>query len=347
MNRDEISELEFGILSTYFLKVFIFISGINILLNINKNDSIISIIIGILLGTLIIKAFNSLRENDIFITINNCFSKPNSIIIKVLLLITSIIMSCYLLYSISIFIKTALLNKVDILPISILFILTSFYSYKKGIKTIIKSSFICFFIFLLLEIISFLFLMPEINSLKILPLSTQSISNITLGSITYITLSILPIFMLLVIPSKKEKKKTKLFYILTSIYTLFSFVLILSVINANLATQIDYPQLFILSKISVINFFDRMEGILCFKYLFDSFFTLSVLLYYITKAIDSIFYKLNKKTKKLDKYIIYFIILIIIFFSNYIEFNNTSILITLSIFGIVNILIAFKNFIKT
>lgn len=347
MNKNEVSELELGILSTFLLKVFIFISGINILLNINKNDSIISIIIGILLGILIIKVFNSLKDTDIFTTINNCFSKPIAFIIKTLLLVTSIIISCYLLYSISIFIKTALLNKVDILPISILFILTSFYSYKKGIKTIIKSSFICFFIFLLLEIISFLFLIPEINSLKILPLSTHSISNIALGSITYIILSILPIFILLVIPSKKENKKTKFFYILTSIYTLFSFVLILSVINANLATQIDYPQLFILSKISVINFFDRMEGILCFKYLFDSFFTLSVLLYYITKTIDSIFSNINKKVKKLDNYIIYPVILIIIFFGNYIEFNNTSIIITLSIFGITNILIAFKKFIKS
>ena len=35
MNKDEVSELEFGILSTYLLKVFIFISGINILLNIS------------------------------------------------------------------------------------------------------------------------------------------------------------------------------------------------------------------------------------------------------------------------------------------------------------------------
>jgi len=346
MNKENISSLEFGVLSTYLLKTFIFINGINILLDINKNDSIISIIIGILLGILIVKIFNSLNDNSIFTTIDNNFSKVISFIIKLLLLISSIFIASYLLYSISIFIKTSLLNKVDILPISILFILTSLYSYKKGIKTIFRSAFISCFIFILLEIISFLFLTPNIDSTKILPLATHSLTSICKGSIIYIFLSIVPIFFLLVVPNKKDEKKFKFFYIITSIYILFSFILILSVIDANLATMIDYPQLFILSKISVINFFDRMEGVLSFKYIFDSFFTLSIIFYYIKKALVSITNNFKfKQIKKINKYSIYVITLIIIFFSNYIEFNNLIIITTLIVFGIINIFIALKKFI--
>lgn len=348
MNKDTISSLEFGITSTYLLKVFIFVNGINILLNINKSDSIISILIGILLGFFLLKIFIFLKDRDIFDTIDKSSSKITSTILKIILLICSISMSCYILYSISLFIKTSLLNKVDILPISILFISTCFYSYKKGIKTIVKSAFLSFFIFLLLEVISFLFLTPNIDSTKILPLATYDIFTTIKGSIIYLILSFSPLFLMLCIPHESKNKSFKIYYIVTNIFILFSFILVLSVVDSNIAVMIDYPALFILSKIEVINFFDRMENILSFKFLFDSIFSLSILLFYISSSITSItkIYNIKKNKNNLNKYLNYLSLIIIIFLSNFIEFNNSIIFTTLILFSITNIIIGLKKFLK-
>ena len=124
----------------------------------------------------------------------------------------------------------------------------------------------------------------------------------------------------------------------STITLLVNIILVLSVIDVHLAKIIDYPELSAISKISVLGFFDRMEDVLSFKFLLDVFITLALCSYYIKCGIKN-----TNKHQKYNIYIISLIYLIILFISNYIEFNYIYIIISMAIFIITNVLILLKK----
>lgn len=343
MNNENTSSLEVSILSTFLYKSFLLIGGINILLKINKADIIISSIVGFLLGAIILFLFTKigkiLPEYNIFEKIDHLFSKNISRIIKILLLIPVLIFCSYSLYSLSLFVQFALLSNVDILPISILIMSSVYYVSKKGINTLTKTSLICFLIFIILEAISIMFSLTNVNSLKILPLFESNLQQTLYSSFIYIILIISPLFLLLIIPKAKinhnEKltKYIKIFYIISGLYIFFNFILVLSIIDSKLLLLVNYPELFILSKISLLNFFDRMENILVFKLIFDSFFLISLSIIYISTGVFTLI-----KRKFFYKYTQIIIMLIVLLISNL--FNIEFLLIpSLIIFILVNVFI--------
>ena len=197
-------------------------------------------------------------------------------------------------------------------------------------------------IFVIFEVITILFVIPNINSLKILPLFATSTSKIFISSIIYSVMSFAPIFLLLVIPKSMIKnpstKSIKIFSLISNIYLVFNIILVLSVIDVHLAKIIDYPELSAISKISVLGFFDRMEDVLSFKFLLDVFITLALCSYYIKCGIKN-----TNKHQKYNIYIVSLTYLIILFISNYIEFNYIYIIISMAIFIITNVLILLKK----
>lgn len=343
MNNEKTSSLEVSILSTFLYKSLLLIGGINILLKTNKTDIIISSIIGFLLGFIILFLFTKtskiLSEYNIFEKIDHLFSKTISKIIKILLIIPVLIFCSYSLYSLSLFVQFSLLSNVDILPISILIMSSIYYVSKKGINTLTKTSLICFFIFIILEAISIMFSLTNVNSLKILPLFESNLQQTLYSSLMYIILVISPLFLLLIIPNSKinhnEKltKYIKIFYIISGLYIFFNFILVLSIIDSKLLLLVNYPELFILSKISLLNFFDRMENILVFKLIFDSFFLISLSIIYISSGVFTLI-----KRKFFYKYTQIIIMLIVLLISNL--FNIEFLLIpSLIMFILVNALI--------
>ena len=345
MNNDKIYNLEFGFLSTFLYKAFILLNGFNIIINITLNDSIISYIIGLIISIFLIKVFislfNKLPSLNIFEKVTYLFGKF-SVVIKAILIISVSVFSSYLIYISSLFIRSSLLIDVDILPISILLFTTAIYLGSKGITSITRTSIISFFIFVIFEVITILFVIPNINSLKILPLFATSTSKIFISSIIYSVMSFTPIFLLLVIPKSMIKnpstKSIKIFSLISNIYLVFNIILVLSVIDVHLAKIIDYPELSAISKISVLGFFDRMEDVLSFKFLLDVFITLALCSYYIKCGIKD-----TNKHQKYNIYIVSLAYLIILFISNYIEFNYIYIIISMAIFIITNVLILLKK----
>jgi len=329
MKDNKFTALEVGALSSFIYKTFILIGGINLLLAINNSDIIISSIIGGGLGFFIIYCFIKLNKilpkYNIFQKVDFIFPKFFALLIKVTLILCVLAFSSFALYNISLFIQSAILNKVDLLPISILLTITTAYLASKGMNTLTKSSLICLFIFIIFELITIFFTIPNINSSKILPLFESPFIKTLTSSFMFVLLSTIPLFMLSIIPKdnienkKKVKKYIRFFYIITTLYLIFNFILVLSVIDAKLAVSINYPELFILSKISMLNFFDRMEDLLSFKLILDSFFTIACALIYLKKGLLSIF---RLKMADTNKYIIPIISIIIILLSNFMNLTN-------------------------
>ena len=145
--NNKLSTLEIGILSNYLIKSFLLLNGINILINISGNDSIISIIIGFIISMLFIKV---IITNKASISSLNKMPLAISIIIKISLLTVLVFIISYLIYTISIFTRSSILNEINISYISIIFFLLILYTSNKGITTIVRSSFISFFILIIL-----------------------------------------------------------------------------------------------------------------------------------------------------------------------------------------------------
>lgn len=340
--KDKYEALEVSILFTYLYKSLILINGINLILYLSKLNTIISVIIGILLGFIILnlylKANDILPKYNIFEKIDYLYNKIISIIIKLILIISIIIFTTYLLKVTISFIKFNYVDNLTTEVINILYIISIIYLVNKDLKTIIKVSTISISIVVILDIISIIFSMGNINSSNLLPLVTNNFGSTLQSGINYLILSTIPLFLLLIIPknsinqNRKYKRYIKITYIIMSVYIIFNLIFLLSIMNINLIELIPYPFVFILSKINILNFFDRMENLLSYKFLFDSFITLTLSFYYIKSGITT-FIKSNKN----NKYITYIIGLLIYILNLIFTINIKYILIILIIFLLSNL----------
>jgi len=306
MNNDsKISGLSICFLSSFLYRSFYIIGFFNLIIAISKNDSIFSIIFGSILGIVILTMYfylnNRNTTKNIFEKINYSFPKIISIFINTLLIVLFTFIAAFILYNLSLFINYNLLNDIDIIPISTLLILTVIYLVSKGINTITRVSGILIFTFISLAIISFISLINYSSPSNLYPLLTNNFTNISVASIYSSIISVTPIFLLLIIPkdkiesNKKYKRYMLITYIVNAVYLLISFILILSILGIELTSILKYPDIIALQKVSLLNFIQRIEDLLSFKVMFDSFISLSLILFYVKEGITYI-YKIKPNT---------------------------------------------------
>jgi len=307
MNNDsKISGLSICFLSSFLYRSFYIIGFFNLIISISKSDSIFSIIFGSVLGIILLYIYfylnNRHTSENIFEKVNSTLPKIISIFINTLLIVLFTFIASFILYNLSLFINYNLLNDIDIIPISTLLILTSIYLVSKGINTLTRVSGILIFIFILLAIISFIALTNYSSPSNLYPLLTNSFTTITKGGVCTTIISITPIFLLLIIPkdkiesNKKYKRYMLTTYIVNAFYLLISFILILSILGIELTSILKYSDIVALQKVSLLNFIQRIEDLLSFKVMFDSFISLSLILFYVKEGITYIYkIKPNKK----------------------------------------------------
>lgn len=332
-NNSKVSPLSICFLSSFLYRSFYIIGFFNLIIAISKTDSIFSIIIGSILGLIILWSYfyldNKLINDNIFVKINKSFPKVIADFLIAFLINLFIFIGGFTLYNLSIFINYNLLNDIDILPISILFIITITYVASKGIATITRVSGIFIFIFTSLVISSILALISYSNPINLYPLLTNNFMKIYEGGIYSCILSVTPIFLLLIIPrakienNKKYHKYMLITYIINCVYILISFILIISILGIELTSILSYPDIIALQKVSLLNFIERIEDILSFKLMFDGFLFLTLTIFYVKEGINTLF-----RIKPNNKMII-FIGLTILIISLYLKIVNIKLVLYL------------------
>jgi spore germination protein KB len=158
----------------------------------------------------------------------------------------------------------------------------------------------------------------DISNIK--PILESGFKNPIKGGLILTLTNIIPTFTILSIPKTKVINYNKSSKYLFITYTL-SFILIfliaiktISVLGIYLTSAYQYPEYIVLKKISLLDFFDKIENIIFIKWILTSFCSLSIMIYYLTNSIK----KDNKK-----KLIPTIITLIIIFLSISHFKNNT------------------------
>lgn len=310
----------------------VFISG-------SKIDTIFVILIGSVIGLLPIYIYNKIisfnENNNIVDNLNQLFGKI-SFLLKISLIISSFLIICISLREISSFINIYLLKTSNTLIIASLFLLLVIYITSKGFNTIVKTSAICFYLFVLISILSFAGTINLIDLNNMKPILTSNILVLLINSIMYSFLSTSPVFLLTIIRKKELEKKNYLSsnmyktYIFTSIFVVIEFIFTLGILGITLLSIYKYPSINIYKKISFLNIFERVESFFAIKFLFYSFFLLAVSLFFNFNIIKDLF-----KTKKKDNILLTIIFLTIIFVSYFYRFDFNVYMLSSYVLGIV------------
>lgn len=301
MKNDKITSLQYSTLTFFLLNSFLINIGYNKITSISYNDSIIDILLGgcgiLFLGFIIYKIHNTYNFNIIDqIKRSNLFIKIISFIFLFLMIgITTL----YTLQILTNFINYYVVKEVNSFIISITLVITILYIVKKGIITISKISEIFFYIYILIFLFGCIALIKYIDLSNLKPLFTCEFDKHFNASSIYFLSSVIPFFLLLIIPNnkinkyKKHKTLTFLFILLSILITLIQLIIIISILGINLTNIYNNPDMIIYKKISFLNILERVEVILSFGNILNGLFIIILSTYLLKELINSFFN--NKK----------------------------------------------------
>lgn len=288
----KITNFEFGTI-TFFLMRGLFIQiCFTSLINISKQDSYISVIIGIILGIipalLFLKLFNYEPTLNIFEKLNKLFGKCIGNIINVILIIIATILTIVSFFNLISFVYSQYLNKTPSILISITFIISIYYSLIKGFRNLLRLSIILFFGTIILFVMSSLGLIFQIDISNFKPFFS---GNILSGSISFISYSIFPLFMLLLIPKnnitnpQKSKLTFILFYVIGCLSILIIMISIIGIFGYKMTLLYEYPEFQILNRVSLTGILTRLESILFLQWIFTILIFITFALNFVKKGI--------------------------------------------------------------
>lgn len=225
--------------------------GINKIIDIAKNDSWISVIIGYLLGLLIIYFYKKINLKKI----------------KIFTILSNLIILCINLFLITKLISSIYLNKTPDFMVIIPFILLIYYAVNKGKDCIFKVCSILLFVYILITIIPVATLVPSINYDYFKPILNNSILNIIIGGVRFSIISTAPI---LIFPNFKENF-SYISYTLSSILLLIIIAGIIGNLGIELSLLYRYPEYMVFKNISLMGFIENIQNILSYLWLISSF----------------------------------------------------------------------------
>ena len=326
MTKKKLNNMEFSILNYFLTRAFFIGITFSCLTRIIKQDAwivpLISIFIGLMFILLINYIFNYKENMCISEKIKNLFNSKISILINILLILIAIFYNIANSVNLNNFIHTQFLNKTPILVISILFMLVILYILTKGINVITETSVVIFYVCVMLVFISFIGLSAKFSLPNLKPLFQYNSKELFKSLRFYYAFNITPMLFLTIIPKSNIKnpkiiKSISLSFILSTITTFISIILILGVFGYELTTLYEYPEFQVLKQISLIGVSSRIESILVMQWLFDLFIFNVFIIYFICNNIKKI---ANKKDLNINLiYLIYCTLLVLVlnYISNY------------------------------
>ncbi len=292
----KITNWDLSIFLIYIFQAFLYILFLNKSIYFTNYNFFFYLLISIFLGIGIILLFSylfNLSNNNIFGNIKNKF-------LVFIFLFFPFIFSIFCLSNIADYINYIYLKDIDIFIIILSFIIIIFFLIKNDIITFFRCSTLMFYMYLFLEIITFILLCFYINITDILPI-TYDLENILDYSYLYLCFLIMPILFLLVVPknlvndNKNTSRKIYIIYIIISIIIFLKSVLSISILSYFNLSIYNYPDVIIYKNINLFSFIENMEWLLCFNSITNMFFMISLCLIYIKEGINYI-YPIKKKS---------------------------------------------------
>ena len=297
----KMSNFEIGAITYFLIRAYFVGLSFNILLNTSKQQSFVSMIISLLLGIVYLVLFFYIQDYEPNLTIieknTKLFGSIIGSIINIIISITTLLFIILLYINTLNIIHVEYLNKTPLFLISLYFMTTVYYCIKKEIFVISKACLILLYFSFILIALGNISLLFQINYNNFKPLFFTD--TILTSSIYYLTLNILPLYLLNIIPKNRisNSKKTKftilIFYIIANLTIIIENLNIIGVLGVNLCKIYKYPEFQILKNISLINLTSRIDSIFFMKTIVDSFIFIIIGSYYIIENIKRISNKNN------------------------------------------------------
>ena len=301
-------------------------TGISQILNSSEQSSIFSILLGSIIGILIlglfIKLYDYEKDLDIFSKIEKFYGRKIGNIINILLVILFLTYFIYTLWSMQIYIQNKYLDKTPAIIILILFLIPIVYSVNKGIKTISKVALLLFFITIIEALLSIFGLASFIEFDNFKPFFNNPISKIVKDAIYFASYSLTPTFLMSIVPKNNIENNNLLnknfykFYVLLCINFFLLFTFLVGIFGIDLAKLFYYPEFTLIKKINYFDFIQHIENILSTQWMFSLYITGSMCLLFIKKYLTS---------KRIDKNIVYYPLIIISLILATMLFKDTTI----------------------
>lgn len=305
-------------------------TGISILniIKLGGVDAYISVILMTIFGLIplymVIYISNYNHKLNIIDVNIDIFGKTFGKLINYLLFIIYFIIALCTSFSIDYLIVSQFLNETPITFMSLMFGLVTIYNLSKGFQNMSRVSYILFFINVGLVILGFIGLIPTFEFSNLKPILEHGMKNPIIGALSITSTNILPILVMLVIPKDniidKENFSKKLIrnYFIANLVILSIVVMCIGNLGIYLSKLFQYPEYFVLKKISFLDFIDRIENIVTIKWVFSKFSTYSIILYFLCKVLN------NSKDDKVKIGYSIIIILSITLITFYTFIDNTS-----------------------
>ncbi len=276
-NNNYIGPLQYMVLVIYLSRSLLLNIGYSNIINISKLDSYISILLGIIIGS-------------IFILLLCYLNKKNINLLKIKILIIPIILLIFivLLFDLINFINIKYLFNTSKLFIFILLFITIIYISNKDIETIGRSSLLIFFINIIIFFIISISLIKYIDLNNLKPMFKTHLNAHIHSIILFLVYSIIPLLILNIIPKNSDykiyNKSLIIGYIISSISSLIFIFLITTTNNYQYISKFNYPLYITIQKIEY-NFISSPENILSFFFIIDYYYSLIIYMYLLKYCI--------------------------------------------------------------
>lgn len=236
--------------SLFLLSFSLFIGlGITKIINTAGTDAWISIILGTFIGMIFNILIKKLPNKDNNLT---TFLSNSVLLLLGITIITKLVSSVYL-------------DKTGNLTVMIPFLFLVFYSALRDRYSLMKVISILNIIYIFMILFAFASLIPSTNLDNFKPIGINSPLSIILGALEYALYSMTP-FIVLPEFNKKYNCKT---YLLSSLFLLVVFVLIIGNLGVDLSISYRYPEYMIFKNIAILDFIENIENILFFVWVIN------------------------------------------------------------------------------
>jgi len=240
------------VLTIFLSRILFFGLGISYILKASQNFSIISFILGIILGLLIL---NVLINKNLYQFFKTKLGKFILILIS-LYLINNIIVAFSILTSNFYLITTPPI----LLVISICLILL--YGSSKSVGTIYRFSDLLIIISVLIYSIISLFISKNIDINNFLPIKINNMFNVMNSIISTAIFLDTPVILIFSLVNSVDRKSLNIGFLIGALSSLLIILGIIGIFGIDFSNIIRYPEYILLKKINILNIFEHLENFL-------------------------------------------------------------------------------------
>ena len=301
----------------YKLIIFAFTYGISFyyLKTFSKQNSWLIVIIGSIIGLAYIKMISKIKnscQNKTIYEINKIvLGNTIGSFVNILFSLVFALLSTILLWYLSIYLKTNFFDETPTIIINIILMLPIIYAINKNELCFSKSNVIFSYIVYFLTIISFIFLLPQVELSNFKPFNEIRMNGMINALFGFTTTAFLPTYAINGKKLLNLKESVKIIALIIGI-VFFTY----AVLGNSLVEMVDFPEFFVLRKIGLNANGTRIDGLLIIGWFLSTYVTNMTFILFIKDFFEYEFkpYKNNYS---------YLIVIIILTFSLFIFKNIT------------------------